>query len=60
MKRKVQQLWDDIKDYQDLTIVDNIKDRLQKTLTRYIEDLESSSDRLRGKKTRTVYKELSK
>jgi len=60
MKRKVQQLWDDIKDYQDLTIADNIKDRLQKTLTRYLEDLESSSDRLRGKKTRTVYKELSK
>ena len=60
MKRKVQQLWDDIKDYHDLTIADNIKDRLQKTLTRYLEDLESSSDRLRGKKTRTVYKELSK
>lgn len=60
MKRKVQQLWDDIKDYQDLTIADNIKDRLQKTLTRYLEDLESSSDRLRGKRTRTVYKELSK
>lgn len=60
MKRKVQQLWDDIKDYQDLTIADNIKDRLQKTLTRYLEDLESSSDRLRGKKVRTVYKELSK
>ena len=60
MKRKVQQLWDDIKDYQDLTIADNIKDRLQKTLTRYLEDLESSSDRLRWKKTRTVYKELSK
>lgn len=60
MKRKVQQLWDDIKDYQDLTIADNIKDRLQKTLTRYLEDLERSSDRLRGKKTRTVYKELSK
>lgn len=60
MKRKVQQLWDDVKDYQDLTIADNIKDRLQKTLTRYLEDLESSSDRLRGKKTRTVYKELSK
>ena len=60
MKRKVQQLWDDVKDYQDLTIADNIKDRLQKTLTRYLEDLESSSDRLRGKKSRTVYKELSK
>lgn len=60
MKRKVQQLWDDVKDYQDLTIADNIKDRLQRTLTRYLEDLESSSDRLRGKKTRTVYKELSK
>ena len=60
MKRKVQQLWDDMKDYQDLTIADNIKDRLQKTLTRYLEDLESSSDRLRGKRTRTVYKELSK
>jgi hypothetical protein len=60
MKRKVQQLWDDVKDYQDLTIADNIKDRLQRTLTRYLEDLESSSDRLRGKKIRTVYKELSK
>lgn len=60
MKRKVQQLWDDVKDYQDLTIADNIKDRLQRTLTRYLEDLESSSDRLRGKKTRIVYKELSK
>ena len=60
MKSKVQQLWDDVKDYQDLTIADNIKDRLQRTLTRYLEDLESSSDRLRGKKTRTVYKELSK
>lgn len=60
MKRKVQQLWDDVKDYQDLTIVDNIKDRLQRTLTRYLEDLESSSDRLKGKKVHTVYKELSK
>ena len=60
MKRKVQQLWDDVKDYHDLTIADNIKDRLQRTLTRYLEDLESSSDRLKGKKIRTVYKELSK
>ena len=60
MKTKIQRLWDEVKDYQELTISDNIKERLNKTLNRYLEDLNSSSDRLLGKKVRTVYKELSK
>lgn len=60
MKSKVQILWDDVKDYQELELSDNIKDRLDKVLSRYVEDLDRSSDRLLSKKTRIVYKELSK
>jgi len=60
MKSKVKQLWNDVKDYHELTLQDNIKERLNKTLNRYLDDLDSSSDRLLGKKTKTVYKELSK
>lgn len=60
MKSKVERLFDEVSNYQDRSIVDNINERLTKTLTRYLEDLEYSSERLRCKKLRTVYKELSK
>ena len=43
-----------------LTLEDNIKQRLQKTLNNYIEELDSASDRIRSKKITTVYKELGK
>ena len=60
MKSKVEKILDDVNSYSERTVTDNIKERLNKTLSRYLEDLESSSDRLRGKKVYIVYKELSK
>lgn len=60
MKSKVEKILDDVNSYSERTVTDNIKERLNKTLSRYLEDLESSSDRLRGKKVHIVYKELSK
>ena len=60
MRSKVEKLLDEVSTYSERTISDNVKERLNKTLSRYLEDLESSSDRLRGKKVHIVYKELSK
>ncbi len=60
MKSKVEKLYEEVCGYQERLIVDNISERLQRTLERYLEDLEYSSERLRGKKNRVIYKELSK
>ena len=60
MKSKVEKLFEEVNNYQERSIIDNINERLNKTLTRYLEDLEYSSERLRGKKAHIVYKELSK
>lgn len=60
MKSKVEKLYEEVCGYQERSIVDNISERLQRTLDRYLEDLECSSERLRGKKNRVIYKELSK
>lgn len=60
MVSKVRRLWEDVKDYPELTVYDNIRERLDKTLARYLDDLDNSSERLRSKKIRTVYRELSR
>ena len=60
MKSKVEKLFEEVNNYSERSIIDNINERLNKTLARYLEDLEYSSERLRGKKTYIVYKELSK
>jgi len=60
MKHKVEKIMEDVNSYSEVTIADNIKERLSKVLSRYLEDLESSSDRLRGKKSHVIYKRLNK
>lgn len=60
MKSKVEKLFEEVNNYSERSLIDNINERLNKTLARYLEDLEYSSERLRGKKTHIVYKELSK
>ena len=60
MKSKLEKLYDEVCNYDSLTFKDNIESRLNKVLTRYIEDLDNASDRILGKKISTVYKELSR
>lgn len=58
---KIEKLLYDAERYQEnLTLEDNIKSRLDKTLNLYLSELESASDRIKGKKIKTVYKELTK
>lgn len=58
---KIEKLYRDVCIQEEhLTLEDNIKERLQKTLNNYITELDSASDRIRSKKITTVYKELGK
>lgn len=61
MKSKIERMIDELAEYEDgLSLEDNIKDRLDKTLNLYMEELSNASDRILGKKSSSVYKELSK
>ena len=60
MKSKVERIWEDVNKYSETTIYDNVRERLQKTLMRYLEDIDNSSERLLGKKTHVVYKEINR
>ena len=57
---KVEILYNDVMKYNNLNLIDNIEDRLDKVLKLYIESLSSAEDRLLSKKSSTVYKELSR
>ncbi len=61
MSSKVENLVKEICSYEPLTFRDVIEDRLDKSLKLYIDELDKSSERLLGKKSKpTVYKELGK
>ena len=61
MKSKVERLAEEIEKYEDnITLRDNIEARLQKTLENYLDQLESSSDRILSKKLKTVYREINR
>ena len=60
MRTKLEKLYDEVCNYDSLTLKNNIENRLNKVLLRYIEELDNSSERVLGKKVTTVYKELSR
>lgn len=60
MRTKIERLYDEVCQYDSLTFKDNIEDRLNKVLSKYISDLDDASDRVLGKKISTVYKELNR
>ena len=60
MRTRIEKLYDEVKDYDKLTLRDNIEDRLNKVMLQYLDSLDSASDRVLGKKIRIVCKELSK
>lgn len=60
MKSKVQILWDDVKDLEEKSLKENITERLDKSLRLYLNDIESSLDNLKSKKSKSIYKRLNK
>lgn len=60
MRTKIERLYDEVCQYDNLTFKDNIENRLNKVLSKYISDLDDASDRVLGKKISTVYKELNR
>lgn len=58
MSRKVENLYNEVCQWKDRTLSDNVKDRLSKSLELYLSELNAASERIQGKKVRTVYKEL--
>ena len=60
-KSKVEIMAEELKNYSDkVSTRKNIQSRLEKTLNRYLEEINNSSERLKGSKITTVYKELNR
>lgn len=56
---KVKKMYEELCTYPDnLSLVNNIRTRLKKSLDLYLDELNKASERLEGKKVRTVYKGL--
>lgn len=60
MRSKVQILWDDVSNYKERSLWDNINDRLDQSLKLYLESIENSLDNLKCKNLKSMYKRLSK
>ena len=64
MKNKVELLLEDLDNFMtktgSLSLEANVKNRLEKNLSLYLSELKNSEERLKAKKTSTVFKELSR
>ena len=64
MKNKVELLLEDLDNFMaktgSLSLEINVKNRLEKNLSLYLSELKNSEERLKAKKTSTVFKELSR
>lgn len=60
IKQKINCLLNDIDKYENYSLKENIEERLEKVLKKYLIELEESYLRLKCKKKETVFKELSK
>ena len=59
-KQKLIIIKNDINKYQEVNASDLIEERLEKTLTRYLNEIENSYNNLREKKNLTLLRRLSK
>ena len=60
-KSKIEIMAEELKNYSDkVSTRKNIQSRLEKTLNRYLEEINNSRERHKGSKITTVYKELNR
>jgi len=60
MSNNVKKLYEEVKFIKPKTLYSNIEERLDKVTSAYLKNLEESYDRLLGKDTLMVFKELNK
>lgn len=60
MKSRIKKLHEEALSLHQRSIEDNVKDRLNKSLSLYVDNLLTACDRLQCKKSSTVYKEINR